>query len=104
MIESIRIMGKTIRVFAQPHLMNERSARGEWHPRTLRIPMDPDSAPQQQAESILHEIIESLKPALAIELSHDDLTRLAEGLYAVLRDNPEVARHIVAGRRIVPKP
>jgi hypothetical protein len=40
----------------------------------------------------MHEVFESLKWQLEIDLRHKDLTALANGLCAVLHDNPEFTR------------
>jgi len=104
MIESIRIMGKTIHIMAKPHLVADEEARAVLETRTLRIFIDPNIDGQEQAEVCLHEIFEMVARDMGITIDHAGMQRYSSGLYAVLRDNPEVAAHIVAGRRIVPKP
>ena len=104
MIKTIRMMGRDYPIVGEPNLLSDKEASGILYRRQCRIALDPADAAVSQGETLLHEIIESIKGDLQISMEHPDLLRLSEGIFAVLRDNAEVARHIMAGRRIVPKP
>jgi hypothetical protein len=48
-------------------------------------------------ETVLHEILHGLEVATATPLTEEVVTRISRGLYAVLRDNPELVRWLMEG-------
>jgi len=96
-------MGRDYPVQAEAGLLSDKDASGVLYRRECRIGIDPNDAPVSQAETILHEIMKSLKGDLSLKIEHADLLCFSEGLFAVLRDNPKVAEHIVKGQRVVPR-
>ena len=52
-----------------------------------KIWLDKDCHPQQQEETLIHEIIEAINSANEIKLEHSQISVLANQLYQVLKDN-----------------
>jgi len=80
--KNIYILGKDVDV----EWKRDTGNYGTWSEAMLKIEME-EGQPLDMAEStMLHEILEALKDLLKLQLSHDDLARLENGLYAVLSD------------------
>lgn len=103
--ERLRILGFWTRLIADPTLARDHDCWAMLRPAANEIAVDPTVAAERQGESLIHEIIEALNARLEIGLTHDRLTALAAGLYAVLRDNPALMAFVIAGSPIVaPEP
>ncbi len=100
MINNLRIFGKKITIKTGPLLHDEQSC-GSYQGMRSRIEIDPAAEAQDQGTTLVHEIVECVNRELGLRVPHEALTQIAIGLYAVLRDNPDVAKHIIASRRIV---
>jgi len=100
-ITKLRVLGQDVGVVGDDLVGRERECFGEFRPGRCQIAIDPQLDPQQQGETLLHEVLEKLTHGLGIDLEHAGLTALSNGLYAVLRDNTEAVRRILAGERIV---
>jgi len=48
-----------------------------------------------QAETLLHEIIEHLDGELELGMTHPAICAVSRGLFAVLRDNPKLAKFLL---------
>lgn len=64
---------------------------GSWHPREGVIRIDATQAADEQAETLIHEIIHAIWGARHLGAKVDEetaATQLASGLATMLRDNP----------------
>lgn len=88
MIETIRILGKTYSV----SLDEDMSNYGECNYKKQTITYSPRQHDDQLKDTLLHEIIHAVDHAVHLELSEKQVHALAGGLYAVLKDNPELSK------------
>jgi hypothetical protein len=58
-------------------------------------------APSKQASVFLHEVLEHLKDLTELEFTHNQLSCLAEQLYQVLVDNPEIVKKLLRREALV---
>ena len=86
-MKHMKIMGHDYALVMNPDLQREMATPGACCAGTLKIQIDPGAPESRKEEALLHEIIEALKYHLDLELKHDKLSALSEGLYQVLRDN-----------------
>ena len=70
----------------------------------LEIELDADlgTMPTKALETLLHETLEALDAHLALNLDHDTIRRLANGLMGALANNPELLGVIEAAGRQAP--
>jgi len=86
--DTVKIIGHDYKISYDPHLFRDESTGGGTScANGLSIVLACDSLESNMAEIFLHEIIEQIKYRLQIELDHDDLSALSEGLFAVIRNN-----------------
>jgi len=97
----MKILGIEVAVVPDARIAPERGNFGEWRPGRSQIAIDPALVGDQQAETLLHEVVEAVVSGLGMELEHMKLQALARGVYAVLRDNPAEAQAIIRGKRVV---
>jgi hypothetical protein len=93
----IRILGHNFRLSSgcDPDSIGQCKTSGGW----IRLETG-EQSPDQGAETLLHEIIHILSDELKIKIVHDDVQRLAAGLYQIMVDNPDIIRDILARRAI----
>lgn len=103
MIKSIRIAGRTLSVVPSNEIVVDNDARGELSNRESKILICPLYEGQAQGETLMHEVIHVLNNTARLKLEHDVIDRLSHSMYAALRDNPCIAKHIIAGSKIVPR-
>ena len=59
------------------------------------INIDTETTCEQFGKSILlHEIIEAITHRLSLEMPHEMLQQLHEGLFTVIRDNPKLLKYL----------
>lgn len=85
--EKIKICGFDISVKMTKNIMTDRCSRGEWHPRIQEIHIDPDHTEQQEQETFLHEVVESINDIYDLKLEHHIISLLGTSLHQFLRDN-----------------
>ena len=98
---SMRILGLDVAIKPDAELGRGRGLCGEWHPGQATVTIDPALAPQQQGETLVHEILEALKSSMQLQLTHRTLSALATGLHAVMRANPDLVKVICEGKKVV---
>lgn len=103
MIREVKILGTPLRLVADRLLAKDDDAQGLYHGRAGRIVLDPDYPVADQGETLVHEVMEALNDRLDAKLPHQTLQTLSVAWHAVLRDNPELFRRVIAGQRIVDK-
>ena len=86
----IRILGKDYRVEWMRTLCSIGDLGGQCsnHDLLIRIDDCETFADAEQAETLLHEIMEAVKYQLGLDVPHSAVHALSTGLYAVLADNP----------------
>lgn len=84
----LKILGHTYDInFDANMFRNEDTGGGKACANGLYITLADDSPESRQAEIFLHEIIEQLNFFLQLNLKHDVLSALSEGLFSVIRNN-----------------
>ena len=84
----VKILGHDYRIeFDDQLFAKENVGSGKACANVLIITLASNVPESRQAETFLHEIIEMLKYTMQIEINHDHLSALSEGLFSVIRDN-----------------
>lgn len=78
----MRIFGYTYNLQYEKFL----GGMGQQHSADLSIKLDPRLPQQQQASTVLHEIIEAVNSHLELGLTHQQIMGLEVGLYETLRE------------------
>jgi hypothetical protein len=86
----IKIGGFMVDVEFVSNLVTDRRSLGEYNPRTQTIKLEKDSTQQQREETLLHEVLESIRSIYDIDIEHKDLSNMATALHQVIKDNPEM--------------
>ncbi len=88
---------------------------GKWHQELFSYPkylgrcgfnpkeeiwIAPELSGGAEGATILHEIIEAVDTFMRLKLRHDKITMLADGLYQILIDNPELILKLLKRQRI----
>ena len=89
-INQLKVLGFIYQVIEDPQMYKKRNASATSCTNTLNITIDSSFPFPLQQESFIHEIIESLSYHLQLKLDHDTISRLSEGLFAIIKDNPEL--------------
>lgn len=91
---SVRIVGTDYPITMESRLNNgEKLAYGHIDYEQSQMQINPDYSRQQQEETFLHEVIHGICDKLKIKTVNDDedvVDGLATGLYAFIKDNPDV--------------
>lgn len=82
----MRILGYDYQIVRDGTMDDMGGAMGRCHYARLRIQIAEDCAPQQEASTLLHEILEALNAHMDLHLEHTAIMGLESGLYQVLRD------------------
>lgn len=85
--KTIQVVGHTYKVLYKSHLSKDRGIRGRINHRLQEIQIEPENPVSQKNQTMLHEILHFIETTFAMDLSDDDIDRLAEGLYQVLSDS-----------------
>ena len=96
----IKILGRKFKLkFQKPKNLGQNgTSAGRIVNDLQRIWIDKTNALGRQREVLLHEIIHAVDFFGALEISENQTMALANGLLAVLRDNPQVAKFILKKR------
>lgn len=89
----IRIVGK-VYTWASVRAPFDTDQVGECDPKQLTITVRHDVAPQQQAETTLHEILEAINSEMYLEMDEGQISRLSVALFGVLKDNPHLVEFL----------
>ena len=92
--KSIRIVGHTYTVQVEPSEHFNSQYMGQINHQELTIRVGTHIPPEQQRETLLHEVIHGVDVAMRLNLSEEDTSRLSRGLHAALRDNPDFAKYL----------
>lgn len=99
---SLKIAGYTVKVLMDKKSLDKDNANGSYYEQEIRI--NPEISEQEQRAILIHEILECLVSVYRIQsLSdhHGDLAILADGIFAVLQDNPGLLSAPVQAKRKV---
>ena len=91
MIKSVKVLGINVPIVEQtfrefPEMLN---AYGYFDAQHERIILASHNNHDRKRECTLHEILHALEKATETPLEEAQVGRIARGLFAVLRDNPE---------------
>ena len=85
--EVTNIMGVRMTVYENPRLLASDNLRGCCMHSQGRIEIDPLLCPDQQCETYWHEVLHAVAYAVEVKMDEDEVSRLARGLFQVLRAN-----------------
>ena len=86
--ESVRVLGKTFTVTLEPARALNRLEVGLCDEHTQTITVLEGLHPEDERETLLHEVLHAVDHAMHCELSEHQVSALSRGLLAVLIDNP----------------
>lgn len=92
MIETVDVIGKRYVVA----LMEGEGDYGECFSDQCRIEVRATQCHQQQADTLLHEVMHAVDHEMHCSMSEPQIRRMATGLLAVLRSNPALIAFLVA--------
>lgn len=84
---AIKILAHTYNIEMAPNMFLESNSMGTCCSNLLKIKIASCTPESQQADTLLHEIIEALNYQLELSLEHNVIASLTAGLLAVIRDN-----------------
>jgi len=84
---ALEILGHTYKVKKTNTLSASEGAVASCNTSLLEISIDTNFPESVQREGLLHEIIEAMNYHMELELEHNKIAALSEGLFAVLRNN-----------------
>jgi|GEM_PF-1466783 len=86
--KEIKIAGKTYSVEVKDLLKSAGVTNaGKSYSYSQKIWIDTSAHPEQQEETLLHEIIEMLNDTYDMDLDHQDISTISAGLYQIIKDN-----------------
>jgi len=85
--KTIKIGGKTHEVTIKDSEKGGNTNQGSAGVWSLKIWLDKNQAQEAMEETLLHEIIELIKEANDLDISHQSISTMAESIYQVLKDN-----------------
>ena len=91
--KTIKVVGKIYQI-----VYGEFQNRGLCEAVKQKISIDHDLPPDEERDTILHEVFHAIEDAMGIDMADRNIRCLATGMYAVFRDNPDFFRYI--GERI----
>lgn len=89
--QSVKVGGLTLQVrVVQEIPVDGGNASGHWDYASgqLRISKARNPFPEQQQETMLHEVLHVIDESLELQLSEQQISALAHALHALLVDNP----------------
>jgi hypothetical protein len=99
--QSVRVLGKTHSINYKP-TDEMQNAYGLHWPGRQRIDIQVDLPASEEADTVLHEILHAILFQMAVLLPPDVeeqfVRSAATGLYAVLQDNPQLAKWLIQPR------
>jgi hypothetical protein len=98
--EAVRVLGVEVPVLVRD--MNEDTVLDRWdgytdHARGRIVLRAGHAEGYEGRETLLHELLHVLEKATCTALEEEEVGRLSRGLFAVLRDNPELVRWLMEG-------
>lgn len=88
---SLRIFGKDYTVEFESRLNSGTNLEyGHIDYNFSKIKINPDYGEQAQQEALIHEIVHGIDDALSLDMGEACVHRFAVGLYAVIKDNPDI--------------
>lgn len=92
--DSIRILGMTYPITTETNTDFTGTANGHIDGDAQTIRIANDLGPDKERETLLHEIIHGTSFAMCSDLTEHQVRSMANGLYAVLRDNPTLINYL----------
>lgn len=91
-VNSLRILGKDWSVGWVDKTLGDSC--GECRKQSLELLVSTEASPDQQRDTLLHEVIHAIDYTAKLNMSEDQVHALAGLLLAVFRDNPEFAEYL----------
>ena len=92
--ESVRILGLTYQVATETNTDFTDKANGHIDGDAQAIRIADGLGPDKERETLLHEVIHGTSFAMCSDLTEHQVRSMANGLYAVLRDNPDLVPYL----------
>lgn len=85
----IKILGKPFKIIWKPASWFQKDDEGLCYAQQQIIYIQEGLAKEEEQDVILHEIIHALDHSMHLGLDESQVSRLASGLIALFKDNPE---------------
>ena len=85
--KQIKVGGLTVAIREVHNLAHERERMAEYCPWDCEIRVDDDLTDCRKWASVIHELIECIVAVNEIQISHQDISIIANQLHQVLTDN-----------------
>ena len=93
--ESVRILGVKYPVATETNTDFTGTANGHIDGDAQAIRIADGLGPDKGRETLLHEVIHGTSFAMCSDLTEHQVRSMANGLYAVFRDNPDLIRYLM---------
>lgn len=93
---TVRILGFAFTVTEEDskHFTGTHDGSIEYGPQVITVAADVQG--DRAREVLVHEVLHGVANATDIELTEHQVTALSRGLYAVVRDNPDLVRYLTS--------
>jgi len=92
--ESIRILGKPVKVQFLDGPPLEDGDMGDCNTEAQVITIRTGQPLENEQDSVLHEVLHAISDYMEIKMKEHQVTKLATGFLAVLKDNPRLATYL----------
>ena len=94
--DTVQILGMTYPVRTEPNEHFVNNANGKIDGDAQYILIADALGPDKDRETLLHEVIHGISFAMCSDLTEHQVRSMANGLYAVLRNNPALVTYLTA--------
>lgn len=91
---TVRVFGKIYTVEWRAKALDEFDRAGDHHQAGLAIRIADGLAPDEERETLMHELTHSIERQLGINIAEKKVRQLSVGMYAVLKDNPRLRTYL----------
>jgi len=95
MIDAVDVFGKKVTILHEAPKGGKDA--GECHHLDAKILVSPKQSPDNQNDTLLHELTHFVDEELQTNMSERQVRLLSTGLYAVLKGNPHLVKQLFGG-------
>lgn len=92
----VTVLGRTWELQAVPNLIANESLFGDCDITADRIRFAAEQTPQSMRDTLLHETTHAIDETLGLGMTEQQVSNVATVLLAVLRDNPQFTKFLLA--------
>lgn len=92
----VNVLGKTYAIEWPPHIYDDAGEQsGTSSARHQVIKVATSHHPEQQQDTLLHEIVHAVDEEMGTKLEEEQVARLSTGLLQIMKSNPDVVAFIL---------